>query len=237
MRSRLSCLLGSLLLVACGSDDPTSPAFGDRMSVGDQVAIEAALIKLADTLEVLGRSGQDTLIADLTRIAAQVIQLQGVEGTITVTVPGSATPVELKAVAGLSTVEDGSLPAVHVLVAWEWLDNVAITFRRALVVIADDPAETGSFSLPAASSTDAARYVDFTSGGAVLYTNIAGTLGVSAPTFANGCVGFPSDGDFGCRAGGETVTGTMTVSRDGGATTPSLSWPATILPGFRFSER
>ena len=235
LRSSLPIVL--LLAAACGSDGPTSPVFGEQMSVGDQVAIEAALGRLADTLEARGETPQDTLLADLTRIAARVIQLQGVEGTITVTVPGAAGPVELKAVAGVSTVEEGSLPAVHVLIAWEWLDNVAITLRRALVVMADDAAEVGTFSLAAASSTDAARYVDFVSGTADVYFNVAGTLTVSSPSFPGNCAGLPTGGDFGCRAGGETVAGSMTVSRDDGATTPSLSWPATVLPGFRFSER
>jgi hypothetical protein len=237
MPPRFSFPLAFFLLAACGSDGPTAPAFGSRMSVGDQVAIEAALDKLADTLEARGETPQDTLLADLTRIAARVIQLQGVEGTITVTLPGSATPIEMKAVAGLSTVEDGSLPAAHILVAWEWLDNVAITLRRGLVIVADDPAETGTFQIPASSSTDAVRFVDFAGGTADLYFNVAGTITVSSPSFTSNCVGLPTGGDFGCRAGGETVGATTTVSRDDGATTRALSWPAAALPAFRFTER
>src|SRR5688572_19537207 len=56
MPPRFSLLPLALVLGAasCGSDGPTGPAFGDRMSVGDQVAIEAALNKLADTLETRG---------------------------------------------------------------------------------------------------------------------------------------------------------------------------------------
>jgi hypothetical protein len=223
--------------VACGSDGPTAPTFGSMMSVGDQVAIEAALRSVADTLEVRGATAQDTLIADLTRIAAIVVQLQGREGTLLVTMPGANGPVSMKAVAFVSAVEGGTVPPVHFLIAWEWLDNVAIRLRRALVVMAEDPAEAGTFTLDPGSPTDGARFIDFVDETARLYVNTGGTFTVTSPTFSGSCIGLPPGGDFGCRAGGELVAGSVSVSGNGGATTGSVSWSSTALPAFRASVR
>jgi hypothetical protein len=208
------------------------------MSVGDQVAIEAALRRVADTLEMQeAATAQDTLIADLTRIAALVVQLQGKEATVSITVPDAGGPVEMKAVAFISAVEGGTEPPVHFLLAWEWLDNVAITLRRALVVMAEDPAESGTFSLAAGSGTDGARFIDYAGATARVYANVDGTLTVASPIFPYGCTGLPPGGDFGCRAGGETVSGSITMSADAGATTTVVSWSPTALPAFRASAR
>jgi hypothetical protein len=208
------------------------------MSVGDQIAIESAMGKFADTLEARGRTRQDTLLAGLARVAGRVARLNGREGFLNVTAPGSAAALEMRAVALYSsdaTSQDPEAqPHLNVIIAWEGLDNGAMTFRRALIVGVDAAAPEGDFSVDAISSTDAARFVDFsTATPAHFYFNVAGSLTIAGQDFPGSCVGLPSTGPFSCRSGRETVGAALTMSRDNGQTAPALSWPAAELPTYK----
>jgi hypothetical protein len=206
------------------------------MSVGDQIAIEAAMNRFADTLEKRGETAQDTLLASLARIMGRLGRLNGREGTLTVTLPGVPSPLEMKAIALYS--EDaatvGAAPHLNVIIAWEGLDNGAMTFRRALMVGADGETPEGTFPILAASETDAARFVDFSLGApADFYFNVGGTLTVTDHDFPGTCPGLPSSGPLSCRSGSETVGASLTLSRDDGATMPTLSWAAGGIPAYR----
>lgn len=238
MRLRnFSPLVLCLALGACSDTLPTDPAAGTEMSVGDQIAIEAAMGKFADTLEARGGTRQDTLLADLARVVGRIARLNGREGFLTVTVPGSSVPVEMRAVALYSSdaasQDPEAQPHLNVVVAWEGLDNGAMTFRRAVIVGVDGPAPEGSYSVSATSATDAARFVDFsTAAPAHFYFNVAGSLTVAGQRFRGLCVGLPPTGPFSCRSGRESVGAALTVSRDNGQTAPALSWPAAELPTY-----
>jgi hypothetical protein len=203
------------------------------MTVGEQVVIEAALVRVADSLEARGRTGADSLMSDFVRIAARLIRLQGRQGEITATNPATGAPLEMKAVSFIGVdASSAGLPNVHLLVAWSGLDDLRGNVERALVIMTDDPAQTGTFTFGASSGTDAVRFLDFTSGGGFFF-NVSGTVSVSAPAFSTGCAGLPNSSAFTCEFGRETMGGSAVVSKDNGVTQPSITIPGALLPAFR----
>jgi hypothetical protein len=227
-----------LLTIACSDYSPTGIVEGALMTVGEQVVIEAALDRVADTMQVRGRTAQDTLMANFTRIAARLVRLQGRQGEITVASPiAGAASIVMKAAAfiGIDASSAGS-PNVHLLVAWSGLDDLHGTVQRALVVMADDPQREGTFSVAATSTTDAARYVDFGTGGG-FYFNVSGTLSVATPQFSGGCAGLPDTQEYTCEVGRQSVGGTVTVSKDNGVTRPVMAITSAVLPAFRLTTK
>ena len=234
MRRPIS-ILSLLVLLGCG-DEPTAITAGTQMSVGDQVAIESALLKVADSLKIVGRTQGDSVLADLARVGARLVRLNGREGAVTVTAPGSAVPIAMKGV-GFHAVERGSAGSTsrhnHVVVAWEALDNIALTVRRALVVVVDTTLATGTFTLPGTvTGSQGARFLDFTPTTGGIYAGGAGTLTVESARYRGGCVGLPNSAIATCAVGVQNVRGSVTVTKLGGTTPSTVSWELASLPSF-----
>ena len=230
-----------VLLVACG-EGPTEITAGRAMSVADQVSIEAALGSVADELDRTGQSAGDSLLSDLTRIAARLIRLQGREGELTVSgFPTGAPSGMLSAVSLVTTDETpGGAGHLHLVVAWEGLDNAAYTVRRALVLLVPSGSGmTGTFALQTSSQISGARVIDFSRPGAAGFARSgAGSLTVRSAEFRGSCPGIVNTAREQCEVGRETVAGEF-VAQVGGETPSSgtVRWDEALLPSFRLTIR
>lgn len=227
--------LAASLLAACGDDDPTSPIGGAEMSVGDQVAIEAALTKVADSLRAAGKTSTDTILADYVRIAARLLRLNGREGTLTVTPSGFAPSLDMRgAVANLvvpPSIAIGGRTNTQILVAWEGLDNIALTVRHALVVLVSGTSGTGTYTLPSGGSGEGARLLRMAGPFELLGGN-SGTLTVKSASFGGSCPGIRNTSAQSCAPGRETLAGSISVTRGSGPATV-VSWSDATLPAFQ----
>jgi hypothetical protein len=198
------------------------------MTVGEQVAIEAALAGVADTLVIRGGTVRDTLLAGFVRIAGRLAGLQGRQGTVVVTGPDGVPEREMHAVALVSVDRSAPTPDyIHVVVAWEGLDIDSLVVRRAIVLMAPGGTErAGTFPIDASAPAAGSRYVDFTAaGGATVSADDAGTLTVEAPSFGGSCPGLRNTSTNRCAIGRETVSATFQAGT-------AVSWPAATLPAF-----
>ena len=219
VRRRFLITLAAALL-GCGSEDPTKPPFGEELTVAEQVAVEAAFGRVADSLDKVRQTPDDSVMADLARIAARLVRLQGRYGTINVQLPGAASAVEMRAVALTSS--DASSDA-DILLAWEELDVASFTVARALVF------QRGGFTSTLAAQM---RYLDMTGEAtAGLYAG-GGLLTFTAPRFTNNCTGLQNTAEESCRAGQITVSGQADVRRSDQINTTSVSFSATPIAGF-----
>jgi hypothetical protein len=225
-------LVAAMVVSSCG-DDPTGIVAGTQMSVGDQVAIEAALVKVADSLRKVGKTAADTALADYTRIAARLLRLHGREGTLSVTAPGSSTALSMRgAISHVSvpaSVAPGGKGHTQILVAWEGLDNVALTIRNALVLAITSTNATGVYTL-ANSTGEAVRFVHM-SAPFEFYSGTTGTVTIGAASFSGNCPGLVNTSAQSCSVGRETVAGSLTLARLGGGA-GSVTWSDATLPAF-----
>lgn len=212
-------VLFAAALIGCGSEDPTRPPFGEALTVAEQVAVEAAFGKVADSLDKVFATPNDSIIADFTRIAARLVRLEGLYGTITVNLPGSAAPVQMRAVAGTSS--DPASSARFVL-AWEDLDVATFQVKRALVM------QSGGFESTLAAQL---RYLDMTGSTPTFYSG-GGILTFTAPSFTANCIGLKNTSSASCRAGKLTAAGQADVVPRSGGTTTSISWDPTVISAF-----
>lgn len=216
-RSLLIALAAGIL--GCGSEDPTMPPFGSELSVAEQVAIQVAFEKVADSLD-LKNTPIDSVIADFTRVAARLVRLEGRYGTINVQLPGATAAVPLRAVAVTSS---GAGSEGQTLLAWENLDVASFTVQRALLI------QSGGFAGTTAAQM---RYLDMTgTSGTQGYYAGGGTLTLSAASFTNNCTGLDNTDEESCRAGKVTVTGEGNVTKTGGATS-TITVPASTISAF-----
>ena len=233
--SALVPLLAASLLAACGDDDPTSPIGGTEMSVGDQVAIEAALTKVADSLRAVGKTSTDTILADYVRIAARLLRVNGREGKLTVMPMSLAPNLEMRgAVANVvvpASIAIGGRTNTQILVAWEGLDNIALTVRHALVVLVSGTTATGTYTLPSGSAGEGARLLRM-SGPFAFYGGNSGTLTVRSSSFGGSCPGIQNTSAQSCAPGRETLAGSLSLTAPGGPAT-MVSWTDATLPAFR----
>jgi len=217
-------ILLSLAALGCGAESPTRPPFGEELSVAEQVAVEAALLRVVDTLEKVRQTADDSLMADFTRIAARLVRLQGRYGTINVALPGSATRVTMRAIGGTGSDATISSATISFVLAWQDLDVGAFTVKRALII------QEGGFASTVASQV---RYFDMTTGTgpAVIYVG-GGLLTLSAPSFTAACEGIGSTPDAICRAGKVTAAAQTDASLNGTGTPSSIDWAAAPIAGF-----
>lgn len=207
----------------CGAEKATRPPFGEELSVAEQVAIEAAFLKVADTLYKVRKTADDSLIADFTLIAARLVRLEGRYGTIAVTLPGAPSPVTMRAIAGTGKDATISSETVSFVLAWEDLNVENFTVKRALIV------QEGGFGSTLAAQV---RYLDMT-GTASAGTYVGGgNLTLSAQSFTAACQGLGSSAGASCRAGKVTAAATATASLNGTGTASDVSWAASPLAGF-----
>ncbi|HVE79299.1 MAG TPA: hypothetical protein VNA89_10580 [Gemmatimonadaceae bacterium] len=239
MRFPLRRLVPAALLIAaaCSDDGPTGVTAGTEMSVAEQVAIEAALAKVAAALEGVGRTGIDTVMADLTRVAARLVRLQGRQGAITLTGSAVGASATMQGVAMASRQEGLAGPSsAQLVVAWQGLDPVTFTVDRALVVLGggDGP----SWDLAATAATSAARLVEFDGATPTrFFYNASGSLTAGGDDFGGGCPGIDNTADARCETGRQTVAGSVTGSADGGTTLATWAWADAVLPSFRLTTR
>ena len=207
-------------LMGCGSEEPTKPPFGEELTVAEQVAVEVAFGRVADSLDKVRETPDDSLIADFTRIAARLVRLQGRYGTISVLLPGSSERVEMRAV-GLKSNDPST--AANIVIAWQDLDVAAFNVKRALVF------QSGGFASTLAAQM---RYLDMTGGGTAAIYSGGGLLTFSTMRFTNNCTGRSNTDAATCKAGQIAAAGQADLSREGEATTVSVDWPETIIAGF-----
>jgi hypothetical protein len=236
LRRRLARLLAAAA-VGCSDDAPTGITAGTEMTVAEQVAIEAALATVAQALEEVGRTASDTVMADLTRLAARLVRLQGRQGAVALTgsaVPGGAAMQGVALVAqgeGLAGVASGQL-----VVAWQGLDPVAFTVDRAVVVLGGG--QGSPWSLAATAADNAGRLIEFDGGTATrFFYNAGGAFAVTDDAFRGDCPGLPNTDDASCETGRQTVEGDVAGSADGGATVSGWAWESAVLPAFRLTSR
>lgn len=212
----------SLVVLGCGAESPTKPPFGAELSVAEQVAIEAAFGKLADSLDMVRKTPDDSLIADFTRIAARLVRLEGRYGTIEVMLPGSTSRVTMRAIAGTGKDATISSETLSFAIAWQDLDVGNFTVKRALIV------QQGGFASTLASQV---RYFDMTTAMSNLYVG-GGLLTLSAPSFTSPCQGLGSTAGASCKAGKVTTALTATAALNGTGTASSVDWTTTPVAGF-----
>ncbi len=221
MRRRLLIPLAAIL-AGCGSDEATKPVFGAELTVAEQVAVEAAFGRFANLLDTAETTSDDSVLADFTRVASRLVRLQGRYGLIAVLLPGSATRVEMRAVAVTSS--DPASSAKLVL-AWEDLDVATFQAKRLLVM------QSGGFS---SLLTPQVRYLDMRVATPVLYSG-NGTLTFSAPSFTNSCAGLSNTANETCRVGKVTVAAEAQVTQPGGGPLTPLNWVPTAISGFELT--
>lgn len=212
----------SLAVLGCGAESPTKPPFGEELSVAEQVAVEAAFVKVADSLYKVRMTADDSLIADFTLIAARLVRLEGRYGTIQVTLPGATGAVTMRAIAGTGKDATISAETVSFVLAWQDLDVGAFTVKRALIV------QEGGFASTLAAQV---RYFDMTGATSNMYIG-GGNLTLSAPSYTSPCQGLGSTAGATCKAGKVTTAATTTASLNGTGTASNIDWAATPVAGF-----
>lgn len=213
----------SIALLGCGAEKATKPPFGEELSVAEQVAVEAAFLKVADSLYKVRKTADDSLIADFTQVAARLVRLEGRYGTIQVTLPGATGPVTMRAIAGTGKDATISAETVSFVLAWQDLDVGAFTMKRALIV------QEGGFGSTLAAQV---RYFDMTgTATAGIYIG-GGNLTLSAPSYTSACQGLGSTAGASCKAGKVTTAVTATASLNGTGTASNIDWAATPVAAF-----
>lgn len=226
-------LLVSSVLAGCGSDSPTGPEVGSEMTVAEQVAVPAALDKVATALEARGQAA-DSNLAGFTRIAAQLLARSGIQGTVLASNSELPATDSMHAVAGLITQGSGiGALQLHYVLAWSGLDANAFTVQRALVLLVDGSGQTmGTFSLTGPSTTATGRYIEPATSS--IFDNTDGTLAVDSARFDAACTGAPNQAGVTCESGGEDIGVNFSGSSAGG--TVSLSWNPALLPTYHLTS-
>ena len=236
--SRRTAVFAGVLLVAsvlagCGSDSPTGPEVGSEMTVAEQVAVPAALDKVATALEARGQAA-DSNLAGFTRVAAQLLARSGIQGTVLASNSELPATDSMHAVAGLITEGSGiGALQLHYVLAWSGLDANALTVQRALVLLVDGSGQTtGTFSLTGPSTTATGRYIEPATSS--IFDNTDGTLAVDSARFDAACTGAPNQAGVTCESGGEDIGVNFSGSSAGG--TVSLSWNPARLPTYHLTS-
>lgn len=228
-------LLPAVLLLASCGDTATGPTAGAVMTVADQVAIEATLDRVADSLKARGATSEDSLLADFVRVGARLVRMQGRAAAVSVSLPsGEAATMQAVAVRSVDRTVDPAVEARGVI-AWEGLDASAFTVQR-LVVAYGLVGGDGAVAFRAGDPANAARLVDLRSG-TVLWYNTAGSLAFAAEGYGDSCPGITNTTDNVCATGRADATLALTLTRDAGATTAPVAWSATTLPAFELVVR
>ena len=169
-------------LASCNIERTVALTVGEDLTIGEQVAIEAAYGKAARVLKDTP-SDADSVLAELGAVAARLVRLQGRASTFDVSNGG--TTVTMKGVALRS--EDAELGGtIELLLAWEGLDDAAFTVDRVLLIQRNAGA--------------ASQYVQVEMPAGTI-TRGTGTFNLSEPSFKRACAGFSS----GCTVGSLTA--------------------------------
>lgn len=171
------------LLASCNIERTVALTVGEDLTVGEQVAIEAAYGKVARVLKDTPIE-LDSVLAELGSVAARLVRLQGRASTFEIS--NGATTVTMKGVAVRS--DDADLGGtIEILLAWEGLDVDAFTVDRVLLI------QRG------AGTPSAFVQVEMPSG---TITRGSGTFNLSDGSFKRACAGFSGSG---CTVGSLTA--------------------------------
>lgn len=226
-------LLALVLAGGCG-DEPTKPLReGFYLSTAEQVAIQYALDRVGDSLDVRGGTSTDSVVADFADLAGVLIRSEGRAQTVVVTLPTGGTTTMNGVVLWASGSFAGSAVESQFAVLWDGLDAEARTVRRALLLLGAGSA-TGSYTLAAGSPSNAARLVESTGGSTTIWRNSGGSFTVSDPSFRGSCLGF-SSGAGDCSVGRETVT--VEASLTAGTATGTATHGPRALPAIHLVAR
>ena len=223
------------LLPACRASEVTGVLGGELMTVAEQVAIEAALAPWADTIKRRGATGNDTLAANSLLIGARLVRLQGRQGTLSLTLPGIAgSPLTMNAVAVVALSRTSTPPSyVHMLVAWDGLDPVALKVRHVVVVAIDGGSQSGgTVAMPPSAIGSAVRFLDLTVVPVAIRSGTSGTITVSGAEFGGSCPGRPDIPAASCEIGRESFSANIATA--GGTLVASST---ALLPAFRLTAR
>lgn len=224
------------LAVASGcSDSPTAIKEGTYLTIPEQVAIEYAAGKVADSVAAHGTTQADTVIADFARVLGRLVRLEGRVQDVTVQLPGGVTAPMQAVVMHSSGQFVGAPVEAQFALAWQGLDPIAMTVRRA-VLLQGSGAASGTYDLAASSTSNVARYVDLPPGGsAVVWHNAGGTFSVTGGQFKGDCGGLTSGGGSSCKVGRATVAASVDFAT--GATTGHMALTSQVLPAFEVITR
>lgn len=219
---------------AC-SNEPTAIHEGTYLSIPEQVAIEYAAGKVADTIAARGTTQADTVIADFARVLGRLVRLEGRVQTVTVQLPTGGTASMQAAVMHSRGQFVGAPVEAQFALAWEGLDATSMTVRRALL-LQGAGAASGTYDLVASSPSNVARFVDLPPGGpATVWHNVAGSFSVTGGQFRGSCSGVTTSAGASCLVGRATVA----ASADFAAATTAghASFPSQVLPAFEVVTR
>ena len=226
-------LVVTVVLAACG-DEPTKPLReGFYLSTAEQVAIQYALDRVGDSLDIRGGTRTDSVVADFADLAGLLIRSEGRAQAVEVTLPAGGTTTMNGVVLWASGSFAGSAVESQFAVLWDGLDAEARTVRRALLLLGAGSA-TGSYSLAPGSPSNAARLVEIAGGSTTIWRNSGGSFAVSDPLFRGSCLGF-SSGAGDCTVGRETVT--VAASLTAGSTTGAATHGPRVLPAIHLVAR
>lgn len=187
--SRAVLVAAAVVLASCNIERTVALTVGEDLSIGEQVAIEAAYGKAARVLKDTPID-LDSVLAELGTVAARLVRLQGRASTFDVS--NGATTVTMKGVAVRS--DDAELGGtIEILLAWEGLDVEAFTVDRVLLI------QRG------AGTPSAFVQVEMPSG---TITRGSGTFNLSEGSFRRECAGFSS----GCTVGSLTAQSDLDAS-------------------------
>jgi hypothetical protein len=222
------------VLSAC-SDSPTAIKEGTYLTIPEQVAIEYAAAKIADSVAAHGSTQADTVIADFARVLGRLVRLEGRVQTVTVQLPGGLSVPMQAAVMHSSGQFVGAPVEAQFALAWEGLDPMAMTVRRA-VLLQGAGSSSGTYDFSPSSSSNLARYVDLPPGAsATVWRSTGGSFSISGAQFQGDCSGITSGGGSSCKIGRETVAASIDLSA--GAATGHAALPTQVLPAFEVITR
>jgi len=225
-----STIAAVVLTTAC-SDSPTAIHEGTYLTTAEQVAIEYAAGKVADSMASHGTTQADTVIADFARVLGRLVRLEGRVQTVTVQLPTGGSATMQAAVMHSSGQFIGAPIEAQFALAWEGLDPDAMTVRRALL-LQGAGASSGTYDLAASSASNLARYIDLPVGGsATVWHNVGGSFSVSGEQYRGDCSGLSSDDGSSCHVGRATVSASVDLAS--GASTGRAVLPSQVLPAFQ----
>jgi hypothetical protein len=223
-----STLLAAALLSAC-SDNPTGIREGTYLSTSEQVAIEYASGKVADSIALHGTTQADTVIADFARVLGRLVRLEGRVQTVTVQLPTGGSSTMQAAVMHSSGQFVGAPVEAQFALAWEGLDVTTMTVRR-MILLQGAGAASGTYDFSPASTSNLARYVDLPGGAATIWHSVGGTFSVTGGQFSGDCSGVSSGGGSSCKVGRETVAASVDLAA--GSSTGRAVIGSQVLPAF-----
>jgi hypothetical protein len=220
-----------LSLTSACSDSPTAIHEGTYLTTAEQVAIEYAAGKVADSIVEHGTSQTDTVIADFARVLGRLVRLEGRVQTVTVQLPTGGSTTMQAAVMHSSGQFVGTTIEAQFALAWDGLDASAMTVRHALL-LQGAGAASGTYDMAASSTSNVARFVDLPVGGpATVWRNVAGSFSVTGEDYRGDCTGLSADGGSSCHVGRATVAASVDMASN--TSTGRAVLASQLLPAFQ----